>query len=446
MQSKRLSRRTFLRFSATASAAAGLTGAHALARSTGFVGGGDYRALVCVFLYGGADSLNLLVPTSPDEYAAYASARGNLAEAKSSLLPISTLDGGSVTHGLNAAVPELRDLFQSGRLAFVGNVGPLVQPSSKAGLTSGTVPEPTSLFSHNDQQASWQRAWADVPGATGWAGRMIDAMGAVNGSTVLPPGISVDQQNVLQVGVSSAPYVIGTEGLLPFAGTDDPERKALFQGLVGNEQHPLGRALAKTQGEAMAIYDQLAPVLSSAPAFDGLFPESELGLQLRKVAQLIAIRKQLGVSRQVFFVSAGGFDTHDGQLQLLPGLFASLSKALGAFQSAVDQLGEANNVTTFSHSEFGRTLSSNGKGSDHGWGGHAFAFGGAVAGQRIYGTMPELTLEGPDDLGEGRLIPTTSVDQYANTLASWFGLDANAASAVFPNLSKFSTADLGFLS
>ncbi|MHC4375743.1 MAG: DUF1501 domain-containing protein [Planctomycetota bacterium] len=441
-----LSRRSLLRLGAGAAACAGLTSARVFSSvAPTQISFGDYKALVCVFLYGGADTFNLLVPTSGPEYATYAASRGALAEPLASLLPITPLGGDTVTYGMHSQVPELQALFQQGQLAFVQNVGPLVQPASKAALLSGAVSEPPSLFSHNDQQAEWQRAWAGVSGSSGWAGRMLDLLGAVNGDTPLSPGISVDQQNILQVGQQAAPYVIGTEGTLPLVGVDDPAVKALYQQLFSNEQHKLGRAVAQIQAEAIEIDELLSAKLAAAPNFDGLFPESELANQLKMVARLIAIRSQLNVSRQVFFVGMGGFDTHDSQLQQLGPLFATLSKALGGFQQALEQIGEASNVTTFGHTEFGRTLSSNGDGSDHGWGGHAFVMGGPVQGQRLYGTRPDLTLEGPDDLGEGRIIPTTSVDQYAATLGRWFGLSSSDALTVFPNLTNFSSQDLGFL-
>ncbi|MEM7307233.1 MAG: DUF1501 domain-containing protein [Planctomycetota bacterium] len=443
-----LSRRRFLRLGAGTAAMAGLSSVGLVgARPLGSGGFGDYKALVCVFLYGGADTFNLLVPTGAAGYATYAASRGDLAEPLASLLPIDPLGPivGGGTYGLHGQVPELRDLFQAGRLAFVANVGPLVQPSPKAGLLNGTVPAPLSLFSHNDQQAQWQRAWADVAGSTGWAGRMLDALGDVNGATPLSPGISVDQQNRLMVGEKAAPYVIGSEGTVPLLASDDEEQRELYTELFATAKHKLGAPIGKTQIEAMEIEQLLSSKLAEGPTFEGLFPQGPLAEQLRMVARLIAIRAQLGVTRQVFFVSMGGYDTHGDQLTELPPLYRSLSETLGAFQQSLDQIGAASSVTTFSHTEFGRTLSSNGQGSDHGWGGHAFVLGDAVQGKRIFGAMPDLTLEGTDDLGEGRIIPTVAVDQFAATLGQWFGLSPSQALAVFPNLANFAELNLGFL-
>jgi uncharacterized protein (DUF1501 family) len=406
-------------------------------------GPSDYKAMVCVFLYGGADSLNLLVPTSASEYATYASARGDLAEAQSSLLPIQPLTSTGATYGLHGSTPELQSLFQGGQLAFIPNVGPLVRPVTKAEILGGTAQTPANLFSHNDQQTQWQVAHADGPRTTGWAGRMLDRIAGASPDP-LSPGISIDVTGQLLVGAEVQPYVLGTTGSEPLVLNEDPSRRAALDAIM-TSRHALAEEFARVQRESSAIDAVIGQSLGGAPSFAGLFPDSILGQQLRTVARMISVRAQLGVTRQVYFVGTGGFDTHDNQLALLPLLFRNLSQSIGAFQAAMGQIGEAERVTGFTHSEFGRTLSSNGQGSDHGWGGHALAFGGSVRGQDIYGEMPDLSPTGADDAGEGRLIPKLAVDQLSATLAKWFGLTAPEIDLVLPNLSRFASRDLGFL-
>lgn len=409
----------------------------------GTSGPDDYKALVCIFLYGGADTFNLLVPTSGPEYQVYAAARGDLAETQGSLLPIQPLTPDGASYGLHSACPELQQLFESQRLAFIPNVGPLVRPLTKAEALSGTAPTPANLFSHNDQQLQWQIAHADGPRTTGWAGRMLDRVTGASPDP-LSPGISVELTGQLLVGENVQPYVVGVDGSEPLALNEEAPRRSVIDAIMRSD-HALGSEYARIQRESTAIDDLIGQTLTGAPAFTGLFPDSNLGRQLRMVARMISVRASLGVRRQVFFVGTGGFDTHDDQLVLLPQLFQNLSRSIGAFQTALDQIGESERVTSFTHTEFGRTLSSNGQGSDHGWGGHGFAFGGAVRGRDLYGAMPDLSSTGPDDLGEGRILPKVAVDQMGATLAKWFGLNDPAIDLTFPNLGNFTARDLGFL-
>ncbi|MEM6572313.1 MAG: DUF1501 domain-containing protein [Planctomycetota bacterium] len=442
-----LSRRHLLRLGGCGAAAlVGAPSLHAMRVLSGQGGqGSDYRALVCVYLFGGADTFNLLVPTSAAEYGTYAASRGDLAESQSSLLPISPLAPQGATWGIHGQAPGIQQMFQDGKLAFLANVGTLARPITKAEYLGGTVPVPAYLFSHNNQETEWQIAHATGSRGTGWAGRMLDRMPGVNGSSPLSPAIGVEITAQLLVGAQAVPYVIGASGTEPLALAEEPGRRAVLDTVL-TSQHALAAEFGRVQRESMEIDDLLQGVLAGAPDMSGFFTQpSFLASQLEMVARMIAVRQQLGVTRQVFFVGTGGFDTHDAQTTQLPGLFASMSSALAGFQAAVESVGEQNNVTGFTHSEFGRTLSSNGQGSDHGWGAHSMVFGGAVRGQDIYGAMPDLTLGGPDDIGEGRILPRVGVDQYAATLAKWFGLTPAELDQVFPNLPQFGASDLGFM-
>ncbi|MEM1449485.1 MAG: DUF1501 domain-containing protein [Planctomycetota bacterium] len=442
----RLSRRRLLELSGYGAAAlASAPAANAMRVFSGAGRGNDYKALVCVFLYGGADTFNVLVPTSTAEYDVYAASRGDLAEAQGSLLPITPLTPDGATYGVHGQMPAVQQMFQDGKLAFVPNTGPLVRPLSKTEFLSGTAPIPPYLFSHNDQQTQWQVAQADGPRNTGWAGRMLDLMPGASGGSNLSPGIGIDLTAQLLVGTQTVPYVLGVDGTESLGIAADPVRRTVVEAMM-QSTHALGSEFARVQRESIEIDDLLSQVLANAPDFSALFPQpSFLAAQLQMVARMISVHAALGVTRQVFFVGTGGWDTHDAQTAQLPGLLGSLSSALGGFQAAMEQIGEESNVTSFTHTEFGRTLSSNGQGSDHGWGGHALAFGGAVRGQDIYGAMPNLQINGPDDIGEGRIMPRIGVDQFASTLAKWFGLAPAEVNQVFPNVQNFATSDLGFL-
>ena len=450
MKSKRFSRRDALRLAAGTAGAglfAGLTLENGNALAASAPRRGKYRALVCVFLRGGNDGCNLIVPSDPAGYAIYAASRGSLALPKSALLPVSAANPQGSTWGLHPSVPELQDLFESGQLAILGNCGTLVEPATKSQLQANAVQVPPQLFSHYDQSYSWMSAVADPAVTTGWCGRVAEKLAAWNQGPV-PMNISLAGMNRLQIGAQSAPFGLSPAGVsqvLGFTGYIAQSRQQTFQTLFNSSsRNLLERAYARVQIEAMQIEAVLSSALESAPLATS-FPTTLLGQQLEMVARMIAIRGQIGHARQIFFVSHGDYDTHHEQTKSHAKLLAQLSAALGSFQAAMGELAAARDVTLFSTSDFGRTLSSNGKGSDHGWGSHHFVLGGAVRGGDLYGTMPDLTLDGPDDLGGGRLIPTTAVEQYAATLARWFGVPPPDLPGVFPNLGNFASSDLGFL-
>ncbi len=428
--------------------------AHAASSLSGQLRGGGYRALVCVYLYGGNDAFNTLVPTSAPEYAEYAAARGDLALAQGSLLPLtpSQAPGGGGSYGFAPQLGELAGLFNQAQspLALVANVGPLLYPITKAEYQAGTVPVPAQLFSHSDQTVTWQKPAADLQTRRGWGGRLADMFQASNPNPTLSMNISVNGENVFQAGDSVIPYFVGTNGAESIGFVSDQpwnaDRRAAFLALRdAQHQHAMQRQYAAIMRRSMNNGADINSALGGETPLATAFPTSYLGRQLRMVARLINVRSALQMQRQIFFVGLGGFDTHATQLADHAQLMTDLNAALAAFYAATVEMGLANDVTTFTASEFGRTTSINGDGTDHGWGSHHLVLGGAVQGRRIYGTMPRLEVGGPDDAGWGQIIPTLAVDQYAATLARWYGVPPGDLATVFPNIGRFASSDLGFI-
>lgn len=423
----------------------------------------DYKALVCVFLFGGNDSFNMLVPRSNAEYNAYTASRQNLAIPQASLLPINSLvpDPSGALFGLHPQLTDIATLFeQDQRCAIVANVGPLIEPTTKAQFQAQSVRLPPQLFSHNDQQDQWHSLKGEVVAKSGWGGRVADVLTAP-GATMplgqtLAVNVSLSGQTLFQTGVSSVPYTMGSTGPVSLFGLDgaDPlsvARRTAFEAVLRmNYGTVYERAYAQVQQRSLAaagrINTELASVRTPNPApFSTAFPASPLGTQLKTVAELIAVRDRLQVSRQIFFVATGGFDTHDAQTNDQPGLLGNISRCLAAFYQATVEMGVASSVTAFTQSDFGRTLTSNGDGTDHAWGGNQLVIGGAVAGRTIYGRYPLLQINGPEDVGGGRMIPVVSSDQYAATLAKWFGVPDASLATVAPHIGNFTQRDLGFL-
>lgn len=461
----RMNRRRFLKAAAAGGVAYafGRTPQAAFAATSGTSAAfDDYKALVCVFLFGGNDSFNMVVPRSDLEYNEYAAARQNLAIARSSLLPLNPLvpDPGGALYGLHPSLAEIATLFeQDEACAIVANVGPLIEPTTKAQFLAKSVRLPPQLFSHNDQQDQWHALKGEAMAQSGWGGRIADV---ITSSAVPMPldqplavNLSLFGQSLFQAGATSVPYTMGPTGPVQLFGLDgtDPlsiARRAAFDAVIGaNYPTVYERAYARVQQRARqaagTIGDALASVRSpNAAPFTTAFPASPLGTQLRTVAELIAARDQLQVNRQIFFVATGGFDTHDAQVADQPGLLANISQSLVAFYRATAEMGVASEVTAFTQSDFGRTLTSNGDGTDHAWGGNQLVIGGAVAGRTIYGRYPLLSIDGPEDVGGGRMIPAVSCDQYAATLAAWFGVPDAALASVAPHIGNFAERDLGF--
>lgn len=444
-----LARRDFLkRAAASGAVAAGLPLGlgRALAQATPDAG---YRALVCVFLYGGNDAGNMLMPYEPSEFARYQAARTNLALPYTNILPIAPGNTQGARFALHPSMAGMQAMFGAGQLAFVANVGPLVVPTTKAQWQARSVPLPDNLFSHSDQQNQWQAALYDSP-RTGWGGRLIERLvpeGQANRGYSM---ISLAGGNMWQNGDHGMTgYKVSSSGQFGFnfytAGATDPLSVALAQTLTSDRAHVLEQGWLDVVERSIDAQRKLASALSSS-SMSTVFPNTGLGNQLRTAARLIAARGSLGVSRQCFFCSIGGFDTHgDEQLGRQAELLREINDAVVAFNGAMAELGTWHDVTLFSASDFGRTFTSNGKGSDHGWGTHQFVMGGAVKGGQIHGRFPQLVVGGPDDSGnQGNWIPTTSVESYAATLSRWFGASSTVLADAFPNLGHFD-ADAGFV-
>ena len=417
----------------------------------------DYKALVCVFLYGGNDYANTLVPYDETSFAAYRAARANIAYQRDALAgsvlnPAVALPGGRA-YALSPSMPEMSQLFAAGKMAVALNVGTLVEPTTKTQYANRTVRLPPKLFSHNDQQSFFQASTPE--GATsGWGGRIGDVFQSGNGAAALTC-INTSGNAVYLTGRSAIQYAVGTGGPVALLGgsrTLYGSSSALetVRGLMTTEPgFAMASEHARISKRALDIQAQLSSALAGAPAANfPLFPSGNtLADQLKMVARMIAISQTLGLKRQVFFVSMGGFDLHDNLVAQHPGLLAKVSAAMKAFYDTTAAMGVANQVTSFTASDFGRTLQSNDDGSDHGWGGMHFVVGGAVRGQRFYGKAPIVGTNSSDDVGQGRLLPTMSVDQYAATLASWFGIDSGGLRTVLPNIGNYdaSTWNQGFM-
>jgi uncharacterized protein (DUF1501 family) len=388
----------------------------------------------------------MVVPRSQAEYDAYAAARQNLALARDTLLAISPTNEAPQSFGLHPAMPGLQQLFESGRCAVVANVGPLLAPTTKAQYQARSVALPPQLFSHYDQESQWLSLRGRSVASTGWAGRVADVLAADLSGQSLAMNVSLSGQTLFQAGRTATPYVMGATGPTRFQNLGTGARATAFREIANaNYDSVYQRGFAEAQRRALRYADTVSDALGAVAPLATPFPASPLGAQLQTVARMIAARERLGMSRQIFFVAMGGFDTHDFQLRDQPGLLGNLSESLAAFHAATVELGVAPYVTAFTQSDFGRTLTSNGDGSDHGWGGVQLVVGGAVRGRAFYGRYPLLQMGGPDDLGGGRMIPTVSSDQYAATLARWFGVPDAKLSLIAPHVDNFPTRDLGFM-
>lgn len=401
----------------------------------------DYRALVAIYLGGGNDSLNMLLPADA-RYAAYAAARQTMAWAEGSGHPITPLS--ATPHALAFAppLPSSSALFARRELSLVANVGVLTAPVTKAELRADRALQPPRLFSHNDQQYHWFRGSTDTRDLTGWAGRAADLLIDADPDALLPMNLSLQGANQWQTGAMTTAYGLGADGATPLYllghDADVPLRTDTFQRLLSLAASPLERQYAATFERARDFTAIVQSTVAAIP--DGATPvpaDNPLAQQLSVVSKLIAARDTLGQRRQIFAAVLGGWDSHDAQLTDHPRNLGRLDAALGWFRDRLVELGVFGEVTTFTASEFGRTLTTNGDGTDHGWGGHQLVMGGAIAGGDILGTLPALEIGSDDDLDDGRIIPTLAVEQLGAALLGWFGLSAGELAAVFPYLDRF---------
>ena len=450
----------------------------ALAQGNGVATFPDYKALVCIFLSGGNDSNNLIIPRGAG-HANYVAIRRNLAIPESTLLPINPVNNDGNEYGFHPSCPELANLFQAGKLAVLFNVGPLLFPTDRTQYQKKLVALPPQLFSHSDMVTHWQTSLPDQPPRSGWGGRIADLLHPYQNELLSDPVqrakialcTSIAGANTFEVGASVQQYHVSTGGAVTLAGaTPGSTREGVVRNIAQLSQSNLqadayGDIIDNAIAAGGLLNDAILPTANWT--WNTPFPNVSLGNQLKMVARIIAARAKLNIKRQIFFVSVGGYDTHTSQVGTTDPLIGShanllneLSESIAAFQAAIEQIGAdatygspslVNSVTGFTASDFGRTFPTNGQGSDHGWGGHHLVFGGsgdamgAVQGRRTYGTFPVLQVNGPDDTSTGRWIPTTSVDEYSATLAKWFGVDATHLPVVFPNLVRFAAPDLGFM-
>ena len=463
---RQINRRDFLRTTCAAGVSAGFAGTMGDFAARAAATGG-YRALVCLFFKGGLDCHDTVLPYDTASYADYEAVRRPLIQrydagasrARTALLELSPANAAELGGRAFALPPNmagLHDLFQTGRASILANVGPLIEPMTRTQFRDRSRTRPSKLFSHNDQQSTWMSLNPEGE-RFGWGGRFADAALASNANqTPVFTAMSVSGNDVFLAGERAIQYQVGTNGadsirelvnagFLGTARNSEIARAALADHYRGVGPEPLSlmaRDVATVNRRAVDANALYTNAIEAALPLATTFPETRVGRQLARIASTINSRGALGVNRQVFFASTGGFDTHSGQANSLPDLQSEFSDAIAAFQSAMDEIGISNDVTLVTMSDFGRTFVVNGDGTDHGWGAHHFIVGGAVNGGRIFGTMPPATVGHDQDSNNGRLIPTTSVEQFAAPLGRWFGLTEAELSAALPSLRNFSAPPL----
>jgi len=417
----------------------------------------DYRALVCIFLGGGCDTYNLLVPTTSTEYNNYRLSRSNLAlpvTGTGAVLPLTVANTPGRTFGVHPSCSRVQGLFNSGKIAFLANTGTMVQPATVAeyrARSSGSKLFPLGLFSHSDQSRHWQTS---VPqsraGAQGWAGRVADLLEASVNNSSISMNISLAGINTMQVGKDTASFSMTQNGPVRLSG--DTLSAGIFRVQndalrdISSEYHRnlFKQAYSKDVTESIDLSRAFGDAYNNSKINTTFATSASINSDLNAIAKTISIRENLGVKRQIFFVMYGGWDHHGELLNTQAGMLGHLDSALKSFHDAMNELSLWDKVVTFTASEFARTLRSNGRGTDHAWGGNHLIMGGAVDGGKIFGQYPELRFSGPQDIGGGGLLlPTTSCDQYFAELVSWFGVPYSELATILPNLGNFYSASSG---
>ena len=405
----------------------------------------DYKAMVCILLAGGNDSFNMLVPRNGNHYTEYANTRSNLALPQGNLLPLNYTDTNGKQFGLHPSMPEVQNLFNTNKLAFVTNVGTLVEPITKAQYLNGSVPVPVGLLSHADQIQQWQTSIPQTRSSKGWGGRMADILKAGNENQNISMNISLSGTNIFQVGETTSEYAIrasagGSVGINTYTGTSalDMALKQGTESLLAQQYQDIFKSTFTNKiNDSQANHVEFSAAIQQAPTLTTSFSNNAISANMELIAKTIAVRNSLNVKRQTFFITFGGWDHHDEVLNNQMTMLSVVSKALAEFQAAMEELNLADCVTTFTASDFGRTLTSNGNGSDHAWGGNVMVMGGSVNGGQVYGEYPSLAIGGNDDVGGAILLPTISTDEYFAELSKWFGVSNGDMNYVLPNIGHF---------
>ena len=481
MSKMNASRREFLRLSSLLSSAGALGVATPLALNLATMGSAaaqsnpsDYKAIICLFMYGANDQANTVLATDTESWNQYTTVRTTNVAGSINLPPVGST-GGVIpivptttqvgrSFALHPSLTELKNIFDAGRAAIIANVGPLIMPTTLAQYQAKSVLLPPKLFSHNDQQSLWQSYGAEGA-AYGWGGLMGDLL-AANNSNPIFTSISATGNAVFLSGKTVTQYQVSASGAVPISGISGTlfgsttAANTLKSIITGSTNNYLQKEHAAITNRSVSAQSLLSPSMAPAGANGvpnptqyvnpntNLLANNSLATQIQTVARIIAGRNALGVKRQVFFISIGGFDTHDDQRVNQGDLLAKLSHAISYFDTTMGNLQGVdmrNQVTLFTASDFGRTFTSNGDGTDHGWGSHHFIIGGAVKGKNIYGNFPVTGLKHLQDVGSGSLLPQFSVNQYGATIASWFGLSTTQINEVFPNINNFTNRNLGFI-
>jgi len=432
--------------------------AAALANSA-ISGDPEYKALVCLYKSGGNDSFNMLMPRSPSEYAEYATTRSNLAIGADAMLPIFPDAAGGRLFGIHPNLPRVQQMFNEGKMAFLSNVGTLVEPTTKEQYYDGLVNLPLGLYSHSDQGQQWMTGLPNERSGTGWGGKVADLINDMNNNPNISMNLSLGGTNIYQTGVDTIEFALdpynGSSGIYGYGATEDWNvfdrmRTQAINSMVDAEySNMFEKTYIDVVKRSRDGHIQFQEAIGAVPEFQTQFTDNYLSRSFQMAAYSIAAHEALGMKRQIFFIDYGGWDHHDEVLNNQNDMFYDLDNALGEFADALAELGLGKQVTTFTMSEFGRTLTSNGNGTDHAWGGNVMVMGDDVIGKRIYGEYPTLALQSSIELGSGVLIPQLSADQYFAELALWFGVSPSELSLIFPTLTNFyqpgGTPPIGFL-